>query len=89
MPQALRNLATVYLRTDRPAAAEAFYRRALTLAPGDLDARENLAMAVSAQGREDDARDILADTLRRAEERNDTDRARRLRQRLAPPASGP
>ena len=50
------NLGTVYGEQRRYADAIAHFRSAIAIAPADLEYRTNLAMALAANGRYDDAR---------------------------------
>ena len=55
-PAMLYNLATSYLMTQRPAPVERWYRACLRMAPGMIEAHQNLASIMELDGRHDHAR---------------------------------
>ena len=67
------NLGTAYYFTDRMDRAEEYYRMAVGLRPRSVDMHRNLADALDAQGRTDEARAEYAEARRLAEEQLEQD----------------
>ena len=65
-PRAHHNLGQAVFARGDPAAAEAHFRRAERLRPGDPDTRHNLALCALRLGRLDEARAILEENRTRA-----------------------
>jgi tetratricopeptide (TPR) repeat protein len=64
--KALSWMALIYLAADRPADAEATYRRLLALNPEEAEAYLEFAAFYLRDGRRDEARKVLRDGLRKA-----------------------